>query len=143
LKVFCRVVLIVTVVYLASGGPRGLQALPADGVAQIAAIGHLACLGLGLLGAVAAFTGLRRLGRGLMLWAVGLAALVCSTREYTVAYPTYFHVPVTFGGSYPNGDFYHFGIDLVPGALFVATWFGCRSRAASASPSAPDATQPG
>lgn len=133
MEAFCKAISAIITLYLASGLPNTLQMLGTPGLPRYAAIAYLLCFTLGLLGTLSLFKNHPRLARGLLLWAIGLPSLVYATHELTVAFPTYFHVPITFGGSYSSGEFYRFGVDLIPAALFLIVWVATQRLVASAS----------
>ena len=137
---FCRTVSVIAVIYLGTGLPDILSALRSSGVQGVAAFVHLGCFLFGVLGAVALFGKRYKLFRALALWSVGLASLVYATHQYSFAFPTFFHIPITFGSSYSNGEFFQFGVDLILGALFVALWVASRKLIGSpeASSSSPE-----
>ncbi len=63
-----------------------------------------------------------------MLWAIGLPLLVYLSNDFVVQYPAFFHVPITFGGTHPNGEFTRFGVDVVPSILFLVAWFATKAK---------------
>ena len=130
---FCKVITVV--VFLASGIPGSVELLRADDASRCAGILYLVCFGLSLLGTFALFKQRALLARGLLLWAIGLPSLVYVTRELTIAFPTFFRAPISLTSEYSDGQFFHFGIDLIPGCLFLAVWFALRSLARSQVPS--------
>lgn len=129
METFCKAISVAVVAYLGSGLPNCIGLLGNSGLDKYVATVYLICFALGLLGTAALFKQRLLLARGLLLWAIGLPSLVYATHEMTLAFPTYLRAPVSLSGDYAEGQFYHFGIDLIPAALFLTVWFAFRKLA--------------
>ena len=114
----CKVISIVTAVYLASGL---VNMILYPGVLAVAQLVYVACFLVGALAAVAAFTGPPKRYRVLALWSVAPAILVCSAGDWRIVFPGVARFPLTASlGS--SGRSVFLGMDLVPLLLFVLIW---------------------
>lgn len=114
----CKVISIVTVLYLASGL---IHMILHPGVLAVAQLVYVACFLVGALAAMAAFTGPAKRYRALALWSVAPLIPICGTGEWRIVFPGVrsFHLtmPMAWSG---RGAF--LGVNLVPLLLLVLIW---------------------
>ena len=112
----CKVISIVTVLYLVSGL---VNMILHPGVLAVAQLVYVGCFLVGALAALAAFTGPVKRYRALALWSVAPLIPVCGTGEWRIAFsgvPTFHH---TVYLAWSSGRRVFLGVDLVPVLLLV------------------------
>lgn len=123
---------IICLLYLLSGTPAIVRLIGGSGAERALGLTYATCATLALCGTCAAFKDAKSLSRSLFLWAIGIPALVYTTHEMTLAFPTFlFRFPIVFGSTYSNGQFTKVGIDIIPGFLFILVWIVGKSAAQS------------
>ncbi len=117
---------VLIVLYLLSGIPaiwHNLSRPPSQAMQTVAGV-YSACIVLGLLGCLFAFTGRARLFRWSALLAMGVAAFAYQSNTLTASYPGFFNLRLTF--SFVNAatkEYWLLGVSVLPGVLFLATWW--------------------
>ena len=89
----CKVLGVVTVVYLASGL---VNMMMHPGVLAVAQLVYVACFVIGALAALAAFTGPAKRYRALGLWSVAPLIPVVRTNDWRIVFPGLAGFPMTF-----------------------------------------------
>jgi len=122
MKTASKTLAVVVLLYLATGVLDVFAALSASGLVRIAAFVYIGCFLLAIVGVAGAFTSRLGVFRISCLWAIGLPCLFYATQKVVVQFPTFLNVPVSFGSTYSSGEFTKFGVDVIPGAIFIAVW---------------------
>lgn len=114
----CKIISIVTVLYLASGL---IHMILHPGVLAVAQLVYVGCFLVGALAAVAAFTGPAKRYRALALWSVTPLIPIVGTNNWWIVFPGLARFPVTFSMAWSRRSVC-LGVDGAPLLLLVLIW---------------------
>ena len=123
MSVTMRTLYVVVVLYLLSGLPNICIHLVRTHFRTPIALIHFACVLLGCCGVLLLWKGHLKVWRIAVNLAIGVPAILYSSQSMLIAFPTYFHIPLTIVMKNPDGRISNAGFDLIPAALFVLVWY--------------------
>lgn len=117
-----KAIYVVAGLYLLRGVPNLVPHFARHRPPSPVAVVYLLCVALGICRCFMRRKPDSKIARWLVLVTLGIPSLVFASQGFRIGFPTYVHLPLTFGTNSPNGQITRAGIDLIPAVLFVLMW---------------------